>query len=126
MTASTEEVVMLERRLLLMPPLVTALNILGLTLAHAQTPPPLNPPFMEYGAKFSCGQLKADADLVKGIYGTSINIHNPAGQATVTFIKKIVVSLPEGTTPPGQIIVKTDTLKPDVAVRVDCPLIYRL
>ncbi len=99
----------------------SALAVAG-GIAHAQTPP-LAPPFDEYGAKFACGPQTVDSDVVKGTYATSINIHNPQATISVPFIKKIVVALQEGVTPPGQIVVLQDNLGPDLAERIDCPLI---
>ncbi len=92
----------------------------------------LPPPFIEYAAKFTCGRVPppgpaggGDADVVVGVYATSINIHNPQADTEVPFLKKIVVANPEGQ-PPGQIVVNRDALRPDQAERVDCPLIFRL
>jgi len=92
----------------------------------------LPPPFIEYAAKFTCGRVPptgpaggGDADVVVGVYATSINIHNPQADTEVVFVKKIVVANPEGQSP-GQIVVKKDALRPDQAERVDCPLIFRL
>ena len=95
----------------------------------------LPPPFIEYAAKFTCGRVPpagpaggGDTDAVVGVYATSINIHNPQADTTVTFFKKIVVAKQEGQQPPGQIFVlnRSDTLGPDRAEGVDCPLIFRL
>ena len=92
----------------------------------------LPPPFIEYAAKFTCGRVPppgpaggGDADVVVGVYATSINIHNPQADTEVVFVKKIVVANPEGQ-PPGQIVVNKDALRPDQAERVDCPLIFGL
>ena len=100
--------------------------------AIAQAPQPLQPPFIEYAAKFTCGRVPppgtaggGDADVVVGVYATSINIHNPQAATEVPFVKKIVVANPEGQ-PRGQIAVSKDILPPDQAERVDCPLIFRL
>jgi hypothetical protein len=92
----------------------------------------LPPPFIEYAAKFTCGRVPppgpaggGDADVVVGVYATSINIHNPQADTQVPFLKKIVVANPEGQ-PPGPIVINRDALNPDQAERVDCPLIFRL
>jgi hypothetical protein len=91
--------------------------------ASAQSLPP---PFASYAAKFSCGVATVDADVVKGTYATSVNIHNPQAQTTVVFFKKLVVANEEGQ-PFGKIVVLTqaalESLPPDLAERVDCPLI---
>lgn len=62
----------------------------------------LPPPFTEYAAKFTCGRVPpsspaggGDADVVVGVYATSINIHNPQADTEVPFVKKIVVANPE-------------------------------
>jgi hypothetical protein len=88
----------------------------------------LAPPFASYAAKFSCGVATVDADVVKGTYATSVNIHNPQAQTTVQFFKKLVVANEEGQ-PFGRIVVLTqaalESLAPDLAERVDCPLIMK-
>ncbi len=85
-------------------------------------------PYNSYAAKFSCGTATVDADVVKGTYATSINIHNPQSQTPVTFFKKVVTAPEEGQ-PPGKIAVLSgpnlDVLKPDQAEQVDCPLIVK-
>jgi hypothetical protein len=74
-----------------------------------------------YSARFVCGTHTADDDVVRGMYASSIGIHNPQ-TISVSFTKKIVVDVPEGQTPPPPKTFK-DTLGPDLAERVDCPLI---
>ena len=97
----------------------------GLSINHASAQAGPNPPFTSYAAKFSCGLLAADSDVVKGTYATSINIHNPQATVPVTFAKKFVLANPEGQHP-GAIVIHTDTLGPDIAERVDCPLIRQV
>jgi hypothetical protein len=87
----------------------------------------LPPPYASYAAKFACGTVTVDADVVTGTYATSVNIHNPQSQVPVHFFKKLVVANEEGQTF-GRIVVLTPTtaleiLQPDQAERVDCPLI---
>jgi hypothetical protein len=86
----------------------------------------LAPPYVEYAAKFTCGQesTKESNDVVSGAYASSINIYNPQSTVTVNFTKKIVVANREDTTI-GRIITLTDVLKPDQADRVDCPFIKK-
>jgi hypothetical protein len=101
------------------------LSVIGAGEATAQTPQ-----FIEYAAKFACGRVPlvqggGDADVVAGVYASSINIHNPQADASVSFAKKVVVANPEGQ-PFGHIVVKQDTLPPGQAERVDCPLIFRI
>ena len=95
--------------------------------AEAQSLAP-SPPFHSYAAKFSCGTAADDADVVRGTYATSINIHNPQSQTAVTFFKKVVTAPEEGQGP-GKIAVLSgpnlDVLRPDQAQRVDCPLIVK-
>lgn len=85
----------------------------------------LPPPYKNYAAKFTCGTLKEDADDVIGVYATSINIHNPLAKLQVSFLKKFVVANQEGQ---GfkEPVLKRDSLPPDAADYVDCPLIYKV
>jgi hypothetical protein len=98
----------------------------GVMVAGTASAQSLPPPFQSYSAKFSCGPQAADRDVVKGTYATSINIHNPQSQTTVTFFKKAVIANEEGTTL-GSIFVlnSNEALPPDLAEQVDCPVIYR-
>jgi hypothetical protein len=90
--------------------------------AAAQTTLP--PPYASYAAKFSCGTTADDADVVRGTYATSINIHNPQSTIPVTFFKKIVTAPEEGHGA-GRIVVLSpnEVLRPDRAQQVDCPII---
>jgi hypothetical protein len=73
-----------------------------------------------YSAKFVCGPIAADADVVQGQYATTVNIHNPQ-PGPVTFEKKAVIALPERSTTRGAISnIRTETLEPDQAMGVDC------
>ena len=110
---------------------ITMLSVSSLTLALAAggaAAQSLPPPFHSYAAKFSCGTIGDDADVVRGTYATSINIHNPQSQTAVTFFKKVVTAPEEGQGP-GKIAVLSgpnlDVLRPDQAQRVDCPLIVK-
>jgi hypothetical protein len=62
-----------------------------------------------------------------GAYNTSINIHNPqlpiAPLPSVTFVKKAVLSLPEGQTPVAPSPFHIDKLQADFAEQVDCRII---
>jgi hypothetical protein len=87
-----------------------------------------------YAAKFTCGPVPAsaggggDADVVVGVYMTSINIHNPT-TFTQTFKKKVVIAnqeLESSTQPRGPIGWEIHVLDPDAAVRVACAVIYRI
>jgi len=88
-------------------------------------------PVLEYAAKFTCGRVSAsdsaggDADVVVGVYATSINIHNPQRFTRVLFNKKVVLAKPEGQ-PKATPVEKHDFLGPNQAEFVDCPLIYSL
>jgi hypothetical protein len=92
----------------------------------------LPPPYDSYAVKVSCGRTTVDADVVVGIYATSVNIHNPQSQLAVQFNKKFVVALQEGVTPPGKVFSLNpssgalEVLQPDLAERVDCPLIVKV
>jgi hypothetical protein len=78
-------------------------------------------------AKFNCGTVSNDAiaDVVSGTYLTSINIHNPQQQSSVQFTKAIVQAFEEGSTSPANSFQENDTLSPNQAEFVDCPVIYR-
>ena len=86
----------------------------------------LSPPYASYAAKFSCGTATADADVVEGTYATSVNIHNPQSSCPSSSSRNS--SWPIEGRPLGKIVVLSpsgglETLKPDQAERVDCPLI---
>jgi hypothetical protein len=82
------------------------------------------PPYLSYAAKFACGTALLDADVVKGVYATSVNIHNPQNVTPVNFLKKFVVALQEGQSFQQPIVLNSnEVLGPDLAERVDCPLI---
>ena len=111
---------------------ITMLSMSSLALAlaaggaEAQSLAP-SPPFHSYAAKFSCGTAADDADVVRGTYATSINIHNPQSQTAVTFFKKVVTAPEEGGPSVSRIVVLSpnEVLKPDRAEQVDCPLIVK-
>ena len=88
--------------------------------ANAQAPAPQ--PRTVYAAKFICGRIAGDDDVVRGVYATSINIHNP--QLTeVKFEKRVVVANREGESAGQLSQPKTDVLAPGRAMRVDCRVI---
>ena len=78
-----------------------ALGCLGSMTAWAQVP---QYRFVEYAAKFLCGTVGPDPSappdvrVRPGTYATTINIHNPQlpDFPGVTFLKKVVISVPEG------------------------------
>jgi hypothetical protein len=85
-------------------------------------------PYDSYAAKFSCGTATVDADVVKGTYATSVNIHNPQSQTAVAFFKKVVTAPEEGQGPSKIVVLSganLEVLQPDQAERVDCPLIVK-
>jgi hypothetical protein len=96
--------------------------VFGVASVSAQT-------FVEYTAKFTCGTATSSNTMVQpGTYSTTVNIHNPhddifSSQPSTTFMKKAVLSLPEGTpfVPPSAFV--SDTLKNDFAEEVDCKII---
>ena len=91
--------------------------------ALAQQPPPA----FQYAAKVVCGHQKDPKELrlTRGQYATTINIHNP-GREPVTFFKKLALSYPPPVQRPGKVIkIAEDTLKPDEALKVDCPDLER-
>jgi hypothetical protein len=92
----------------------------GLMLLAGAAQAQLAPPFIEWAAKFTCGQETQEKDdVVRGVYATSINIHNPQAKIPVEFIKKIVVANREDEKFVRPKILK-GVLRPDFADRVDC------
>ena len=87
--------------------------------------------FTEYSAKFLCGVSEAkqpgSAAVRPGVYETSINIHNPQLPTnplpSVTFVKKVVLALPEGEKPTQPSRFRRDVLQADFAEQVDCKII---
>jgi len=84
--------------------------------------PPEEPMAFEYAAKVVCG-LQRDPRvmrLVRGFYGTAVNIHNPSDEP-VAFRKKLALTFPPEEQKPGKIIpIARDRLGPDEALEVDC------
>jgi len=92
----------------------------GLALLLLTLPLGVHAQMWQYSAKFICGAQTGDTDVVKGLYATTVNIHNSLN-TTVDLRKKAVIALPERTLPRGRISpVVIDTLKPDEAMGVDC------
>jgi hypothetical protein len=110
----------------------TAFLLLGVLPIFAQSS---TPQFVEYSAKFVCGTPTttqvSNEQIAAGTYATTINIHNPdsslfSSQTSLSFFKKAVLSLPEGTTkvPPSSMV--QDSLENDYAEEVDCKIIRSL
>jgi hypothetical protein len=101
--------------------------VLGPVSAFAQT----QIRFVQYSAKFLCGVVDVKspgaAAVRPGIYETSINIHNPQLPVTplpsVTFVKKVVLALPEGDRPIPPSQFRRDVLQADFAEQVNCKII---
>ncbi|MEM7320616.1 MAG: hypothetical protein AAF408_16545, partial [Pseudomonadota bacterium] len=76
----------------------------------------------EYVAKVVCG-IQQDPDafqLIRGAYASTVNIHNPARE-TVTFFKKLALTIPPGFQKPGEILpIGEDSLAYDEALATDC------
>lgn len=105
------------------PWLLGALLVLGADAALGQQPPPA----FQYAAKVVCGHQKDPKELrlARGLYATTINIHNP-GREPVTFFKKLALSYPPEEQRPGKVIrIAEDVLKADEALKVDCPDLER-
>ncbi|KZL17619.1 FG-GAP repeat protein [Pseudovibrio axinellae] len=79
------------------------------------------PPY-EYAAKFVCG-IQDDPRtlrLTRGVYGTTVNIHNPWDKDAI-FYKKVAVAYPPAEQAPGEILqMGKDLLRYDEALKVDC------
>jgi len=92
---------------------ISAIGFLMPSGASAQTQ------ILSYAAKFVCGPTTADIDVVRGVYLTAINIHNPQF-FPVKFQKKVVQAKAEREQF-GVISKKvTEQLEPDQAMFVDC------
>ena len=107
----------------------TIVLLLGSASAFAQVPVPIR--FVEYSAKFLCGDAKdpGAAAVRPGIYETSINIHNPelpGTQQPVIFVKKAVRAPREGEEPFKFGRFHLDKLQADFAEQVDCKIIRSL
>ena len=79
------------------------------------------PPF-EYAAKFVCG-VQDDPEtlrLTRGVYGTTVNVHNPWDRDAL-FYKKVAVAYPPAEQAAGDILqMGKDLLRYDEALKVDC------
>lgn len=77
----------------------------------------------QYSAKFICGKTD-EGFAAPGQYFTIVNVHNPSPKLAVKLRKKFVT-----TNPQEEVGVITKffgaVLKPDQALRVDCPNIYK-
>ncbi len=109
---------------------LAAIVVLGSVSAFAQ----VQIRFVEYSAKFLCGVSEAArpgaAPVRPGIYETSINIHNPQlplnPLPSVTFVKKVVLALPEGEKPVPPSKFRVDKVEADFAEQVDCRIIREM
>ena len=62
----------------------------------------------------------ANLRLARGLYATTINVHNP-NQQTAVFTKKLALTFPPAEQRPGKILpISQDTLREDEALAVDC------
>ncbi|HLJ88531.1 MAG TPA: hypothetical protein VKZ53_17050 [Candidatus Angelobacter sp.] len=106
--------------------------VLAALLQPSPTVAQTQPQFVEYSAKFVCGVAEGNQPGIRpGTYATSINIHNPqlplAGTVeSIIFLKKAVVSLPEGSKPIPPSRFRRDVLAADFAEEVDCKTIRSL
>jgi hypothetical protein len=76
----------------------------------------------EYSAKVVCGLQKdpRSMQVVRGFYGTAVNIHNP-GKERVAFKKKLALTYPPQREEPGKVIpIAEHKLGYDEALEVDC------
>jgi hypothetical protein len=83
--------------------------------------------FIEYSAKFLCGETREGPSVRPGTYETSINIHNPSFFfGSVTFAKKAVLAPRQGDPQEKPQIREFSVLDADYAERVDCKKIRDL
>lgn len=76
----------------------------------------------QYAAKLVCGlQLEPrNLQLIRGAYGTIVNIHNP-NEDKVTLQKTLALAIPPGFQEPGKVItISKDVLGPQQALATDC------
>ncbi len=76
----------------------------------------------QYAAKAVCGIQKEPEDmrLARGLYATTVNIHNPQDR-DVAFKKKLALTYPPAEQRPGKVIpIGEDRLRADEALKVDC------
>ena len=81
----------------------------------------------EYSAKLVCGTQQAPENLTlaRGLYATTINVHNPNDEE-IKFFKKLALTSPPQQQKPGAVIpIAVDTLQYDEALAVDCQDIER-
>lgn len=99
--------------------------IIGLTLAMAESPAAGQSQWVyEYAAQIDCALANDDAALANGLYGTTINIHNPAaGPNGLRW--KVAIAVPiTGAGSGGPVSGFADlNLGSDRAVRIECPTI---
>ncbi|MEA3292208.1 MAG: CARDB domain-containing protein [Pseudomonadota bacterium] len=84
--------------------------------------PPDDVAAYEYAAKIICGLQKdpKNMQLVRGFYGTAINIHNP-NDGAAKFSKKLALTYPPDEQKPGKVIpIARHKLGSDEALEVDC------
>jgi hypothetical protein len=92
--------------------MLALVGMLGLCLeAEAQV--------LSYAVKFVCGTRNSDAQVVSGIYATTVNIHNPQRE-TVKFRKKAVIGLPQSRDPGPIAQFVDEELPSDGALGMDC------
>ena len=81
----------------------------------------------EYPAKLVCGK-QSDPNvlrLMRGLYGTTVNIHNPNDEETYLF-KKLALAFPPVEQKPGKIIpIAVDHLAYDESLKTDCDELLR-
>ena len=114
------------------PKFVGAVVLAALALSAA---PVMGQPstYRSYSAKFVCGPhvTPPPAELADGRYKTVVNIHNPnylidaptGDLRPVFFLKKVVLSVPQGQPPLAPSCVFEEALDPDHSMQVDCAAI---
>ncbi len=106
----------MERRLL---KAAIGLFVSGMVWAGSAQEASAQTALLAYSAKFVCGTRGAEVGVVRGVYETSVNIHNPHF-TQAAFKKKAVIALPQRS-PPGRISAfKNELLLADQARGVDC------
>ncbi len=76
----------------------------------------------QYAAKLVCGVQRDPRDLrlTRGVYATTVNVHNP-GPEPVVFEKTLALTYPPGDEEPGKVIpIARARLEPKQALAADC------
>lgn len=82
-------------------------------------------PIYEYPAKFVCGTQPeaADRSLLRGAYGTTVNLHNPSDEEVFVFAKLALARQAEPLAPGPVLPIDLFSFEYDEAVSIDCDVV---